>query len=368
MGTVAWRPLWGRTGIALGVFAVTAVLLGSSAGLSSPHGQAGAPPPTGLAPCEVKLQLPTPICHVFVVFLENQEEKVAYNATFEHYLATHYAFAADYHSILHYSFPNYLAATAGYKQNLVHPMGKKNLVDLINSRTPKLSWYSFEESMLYPCWRNGTSAYRVTHNPFVWYSDVYNNFTNCKFHDTTFTTWNTLVSKNTVPNYAFFAPNTTDDCWRFGLSLCDAWLHSWLTPYVNASWFANSAFIVTYDEGWTNDTTSSNGTVGGGHVYTVAVSPYACKGYVSTHPYNHYDLFTTTEWLLDLPSLGGIYQDNWTADPPMKDLFCFPNGTTQNTLPFGGGHAPGSSTISVVGPPALLVKARDELPIRGVAL
>ncbi|HEV2317075.1 MAG TPA: alkaline phosphatase family protein [Thermoplasmata archaeon] len=294
--------------------------------------------------CQKNLQLATPICHVFVLYLENQEADKVYNASYEHYLATHYAYAARYYSVEHYSFPNYVAATAGYVDNWVHPMAWKNIVTLLDNRTPQLHWTAFMQSMLYPCWRNGTAAYRVDHNPFVWYDNLYDNLTSCRFHDQPFTTWSNDLATGNLPNYGFFSPNTTNDCWRFGLFGCDRWLRSWLSPLVNDSSFANSVWFITYDEGWSNDTASTNGTVGGGHVYTAAVSPYACAGKTSIHPYDAYDLFTTTEWLLDLPRLGSPNQDNWTADPPMKDLFCFPVGSTGGTVP--GPSAPATLPVA----------------------
>jgi hypothetical protein len=324
---------------AAGIAVVAVVCLASFA--ISPGGRFVAQRSSAKLPaCETNLQLPTPICHVFVVFLENQEASKVYNASFEHYLATQYAYAARYYSVEHYSFPNYVAATAGYADNWIHPMAWQNLVTLFNQRTPHLSWFGFMQNMLYPCWRNGTAEYRVDHNPFVWYNNLYSNLTNCKFHDQSFNAWNADLTSGQIPNYALFAPNTTNDCWRWGLWGCDHWLRGWLSPLVNASFFANSVYFITYDEGWTNDTASSNGTVGGGHVYTAAVSPFACRGSVSYHPYNPYDLFTTTEWLLDLPQLGPPNQDNWSADPPMKDLFCFPSGSTGGTLPYSAGAIP----------------------------
>ncbi len=155
--------------------------------------------------------------------------------------------------------------------------------------------------------------------------------------------WGVAVQDKQIPNYAFFSPAPVDDCWKYGLTSCDKWLHGWLTPLINKSAvFSHSVFFITYDEGWVNDTQSSNGTAkGGGHVALLAVSPYACKGNTSQVPYNHYDLLTTTEWLLGLGNLPNPAQNNWTADPPMKDLFCFP--------PSNGSGAPAGGSPSIVG-------------------
>jgi hypothetical protein len=94
---------------------------------------------------------------------------------------------------------------------------------------------------------------------------------------------------------------------------------------LNQSFFNDSVFFITYDEGAFNSTLGANGTAGGGHVYTVAVSPYACTGFQSHYNYSHFNLLTTTEWLLGLNRTGT--NDSWSLHRPMTDLFCFPPGS-----------------------------------------
>ncbi|MCI4368504.1 MAG: alkaline phosphatase family protein, partial [Thermoplasmata archaeon] len=152
--------------------------------------------------------------------------------------------------------------------------------------------------------------------------------TRCDAHDLNFTSWNSSVSSGVLPNYAFIGPNATHSCWKkgFGVSICDAWLKSWLSPLVNDSFFNSSVFFITYDEGQFGSTLGANGSLGGGHVYFTAVSPYACPGYVSYYNYTAFNLLTTTEWLLGLGQLG--QNDSWVTHPPMTGLFCFPSNWT----------------------------------------
>ncbi|MCI4332331.1 MAG: alkaline phosphatase family protein [Thermoplasmata archaeon] len=270
------------------------------------------------------LNLTTPICHVFLVFLENRDEPfVMSHAPFERYLAHKYAFAGNFYSIEHYSFPAYTASTSGVANNYQHVMKLRNVVDLLNARSPNLTWDAFFQGMPYPCDQSAGHQYRAAHNPFVYYADIWGNQSYCQAHDVGFSKWNRDVARNQTPNYGFFSPNITNECWDSNIHVCDTFLRTWMSPLINDSFFQSSVFFVTYDEGSPGSTLGANGTTGGGHVYTAAVSPYACPGYNSTYNYTHYNLLTTTEWLLGLNGTGNP-NDSWTLHPPMKDLFCFP--------------------------------------------
>lgn len=316
-------------GVFLGALVAVALLLLSS--VAVPSGAASAS--SGVTASSTKggcgyLKLPTPICHVFVLYLENQNANYVLNhAPFQRYLAHTYAYASEYYSVEHYSFPNYLASTSGTVNNYLHLLNKRNLVDLIRNQTPTATWAAYLEDMPQSCDWNSTANYKAAHNAFVWYSDIRSNASRCRAHDLNFTGWDQALQNGSIPNYAFFGPNATHACWVKGtLKLCDAWLKGWLSPLINDSFFNRSVFFITYDEGAVNNTLGVNGTAGGGRVYMTAVSPYACKGFQSTYNYSHYDLLTTTEWLLNLSGRTG-YNDSWSQHPPMRDLFCFPSGS-----------------------------------------
>jgi hypothetical protein len=274
------------------------------------------------------VNLPTPICHVFVIFMENQNESwVMRHAPFQEYLAKTYAFAPDYYSVIHYSYPNYVAATSGTETNYLNLHNEKNVVDLIKKAPGNLTWMAYFEDMPHPCDNTTAAGYRVAHNPFVFYTDIRDNQSYCQARDVNFTSYYASAKAGTLPNYAFFGPNSTHSCWKPGSGerLCDAWLRTFVSPMINSTEFNHTVIFITYDEGLETDYSGINGSSGGGHVYTVAVSPYACHGYSSTTQYNHYNLLTTTEWLLGLGRTGT--NDSWTTHPPMKDLFCFGNST-----------------------------------------
>ncbi|MCI4321954.1 MAG: alkaline phosphatase family protein, partial [Thermoplasmata archaeon] len=218
----------------------------------------------------------------------------------------------------------YTAATSGVANNYQHVMKLHNVVDLLNAHSPALSWNAFMQGMPYACDQNHSAMYRAAHNPFVYYADIWGNQSYCQSHDLGFQAWSHDVAINQTPTYGFFSPNITNECWASNITVCDTFLRHWMSPLLNDSFFQSSVFFLTYDEGSSNSTLGA-GTKGGGHVYTAAISPYACAGYTSTYNYTHYNLLTTTEWLLGLNSTGNA-NDSWALHPPMKDLFCFPPG------------------------------------------
>lgn len=264
--------------------------------------------------------LPTPIRHVVVVFFENTEFNTTLTgAPFEKSLAAQYAYASQFYAVAHNSLPDYLAATSGVVKGPVTPLAVTNIGDLAKARN--LSWDGIMEGMPAPCDRqdNWSSGYDVAHDPFVWYSDIAHDPGRCDQRVLNLTAWNASLAQGTLPNYVFLTPDTFDDAHNGTLIQADAWLAN-LTGSLLAHprLFASTALFATYDEGTTN--AGFNGTTGG-HVYLALLSPYARLGYNSTHPYNTISLLTTAEWLLGLGRTG--HNDNWSVNPPMKDLFNF---------------------------------------------
>ncbi len=286
---------------------------------------------------------PTPIRHVLVVFFENEEESsVLAQGPFEKYLTVRYASAGQFYSVMHYSLPNYLAATSGYTSNLFKPVNVTNVGRLASDLGE--SWSAYMESMPYSCDPSSSGTYDVYHSPFVMYDEVLEPASYCDRHVVNFSAWNAAVSTARLPNYGLVIPNDNDDGHNTNISTADAWLHAWFSPLRNSTEFRTTAVFVVYDEGAYNDTAGKDNTTGGGHIYLALASPYARSGYISQVPYNTFDLLTTTEWLLGLGRTGE--HDSWSANPPMEDLFSFgPAWGTPGSgpLPLGSptGGAPG---------------------------
>ncbi|HEV2317762.1 MAG TPA: alkaline phosphatase family protein [Thermoplasmata archaeon] len=290
---------------------------------------------------------PTPIRHVFVVMLENAARStVVASGPFEDYLAQKYASAGKFYATCHPSAPNYLAITSGAPwqcgSDAYTTYRTENLGDL--AQRAGLSWAGFEESMPIPCDTNNTYPYAVKHNPLVYYADVVGNTSECRAHDVPFTNWTADVTSGAIPNFALFTPNLTDDGHDTNVTFADRWLHGWLTPLVNDSFFQSSVFFIVYDESASSDGSGFNGT-SGGHVYLSAVSPFARAGYNLTSSVGDYDLLTTCEWLLGLGSTG--QNDSWNAWPPMRSLFSFTNTTSPLTLVAAANPSSGTVPLTV---------------------
>jgi hypothetical protein len=281
---------------------------------------------------------PTPIQHVIVIMMENQEETaVERYGAFEASLAGNYSSDSQFFSVRHASLHDYLAATSGadaYRANLTIP----NVGDL--AEQAGLTWATFQESMPAPCGITGlgenSTSYNFEHNPFLYYQDVAGNRSRCVAHDLPLTQWYADVNASDIPNYSWITPNNTDDDHTFSPSCTteranatiaeiecgDAWLRRFLTPVIqDPAVFAHTVIFITYDEALDSDH-APYGT-GGGHIYLAAVSPYSRPGYVSTIPADTYNILTTTEWLLGLAHTGTNQNDNWSLYPPMMDLFNF---------------------------------------------
>jgi hypothetical protein len=273
---------------------------------------------------------PTPIRHVFVIYFENQEYNTTFaNGPYEASLARTYANASQYYSYGHYSLPNYLAATSGLWTNSFQVTRAMNIAHLATSAG--LTWKQYSESIPYPCDPTSNGTYDIYHSPFMMYSYVASNPARCDRDVVGLSNFTTALDDHAAPNYALIVPNNTDDDHDTNVSVGDAWLQQWLSPILKMPAFKTSVFFITYDEGTTDWGVKGNNT-GGGHLYFVAVSPYANKGYSSPTKYTDFNLLTTTEWLLGLGHTG--MNDNWSQYPPMTDLFNF-SGAGSANVPAG---------------------------------
>jgi phosphoesterase family protein len=283
------------------------------------HGPSGVPPGGSS-------YFPTPIRHVVTILLENEEASSVFTAgPYETYLAHHYTYTAQDYAVTHPSEPNYLALTGGSVFNrsgtdAYTVIPNESIADLLEVRGE--SWGEFAQSMPTPCDANDSYPYAVRHNPFVFYQDIVGNASRCDAHVVNFSAWNADVASGHIPNYAFITPNVLNDGHDTSVSYADAWLASWLPPLLTQPFASSTLFIVTYDEGATDLGYSvGNTTLGGGNVFTVLVSPYTLNGGFYAAPVSHYNLLTTTEWLLGLGSLGT--NDSVITFPPMVTAFHF---------------------------------------------
>ncbi len=322
-------------GLALIALAIVAVLL-SAAAVPSGYtvGQAtGAPRPgaTTTGPSRSgdaanTTGFPTPIRHVVVIPFENADiSTVLQDGPFFRYLAEHYAVASNYYAICHPSAPNYLALTSGKTWQCgsdgYQVYNSTNIGILLQSAG--LSWAAYMDSMPIACDTNNAYPYMVKHDPFVYYQDIVGNTSLCDTHVLPLSAWNETVANGTIPNFSFITPNMLNDGHDTSVSYADHWLRGFLGPDLNATWMNDTVIFITFDEGYlpggAPDDSGYNGTAGG-HVYFAAISPFVPTNSTYLPDASHYNLLSTIEWLLGLPSTG---HNDSAAFPAMKSLFDF---------------------------------------------
>jgi len=285
----------------------------------------------------------TPIHHVIVLFMEDQNvsDVLAYGP-FERYLAQHYAFASNYNGNTSDSLKNYRIAMSGPDYTAANTTTVPAQIVSAGG-----TWGAYMESMPLPCDEQNDSAvgYSIDHDPFVHYTGIISNLSYCDSHVQALnvTSWNEALASDSLPNYVWVTPNTTDDdhecsggdnnsdapsCIPHG----DAWLKNFLSPFINSTSFSDSVVFLTYDY---NRIEHSNRPA---LIYMAAISRYAHFDYTSETFYTHFDLLTTTEWFFYLP-----YLDGSTLHPPLLDLFDFgASYTVRGTVMANGSAASGA--------------------------
>jgi Phosphoesterase family len=285
----------------------------------------------------------TPIQHVVVIELENQEmpQLIEQSAEFN-YLASTYGNATHFYPECHGSMPNLLTMTSGRLftcGNGTIPISNyTNLPDLLTGAGD--SWGAYFESMPIPCDKSNDGSYMVQHNPFLLYHDIEANATRCDTHILNSASFNASLTAGNLPNVSWYVPNRFDDCDYSTLPYCSTWLQGFLggimksTNQTERSLVAHTAFIITFDEGttdlgysvggivnpWCQNQTGTPLTTCGGHSFFVVVSPYSL-GTAYTGDATDCNVASTIEWLFGLRSDGGY--DGTPNFPPMASLFTF---------------------------------------------
>ncbi len=206
----------------------------------------------------------------------------------------------------------------------------------------------------------GDNTYYVRHNPFPYYSDVYNNQTQAD-NIVPFSEFATDVAAKNLPMLTYVAPDGCDDahdCPSYPGHIdltADTWLQTnVIGPLTNPSGYGptfndGDLLIVTFDES-RNDNRN-----GGGQIFIAMVSPkYSKMAYVSNISYGEGALACT---LLQGLGLSAVYGDACSTSPPtqyataaMSDFFVetqsFSLAANPNTLSIAQGNS-GTSTITV---------------------
>ncbi len=344
-----------RIGIGLGLMVLAAVVVLLGPGLApASSGPAG----FGFAPEESAF--PTPVQHVFLIMMENEQTDLIYGKQpFQTYLANTYAWGGDankdpghvgYYAVCHPSAPNYLALTSGQPLQCgsdgYKSYSANNVFNVMDEH--RVSWIGYAEGAPHNCDTSDNTAtdYLQRHDPIHYYSDLGGSASGsvCETHDVAIANLIKDYPYSTVPPaFTYIAPNDIDDGHSSSATTGDNWLKSFVSKLVNTTWFSSSVIFITYDEAYTsagsdNTTgyTAGGTTLTGGPVYVVSVSKFSKGiGTVDAVDDSHYNLLSTIEWLLGLPATGTGH-DGTSSFPAMKGLLSFSSKKPPTTYELSG--------------------------------
>lgn len=293
---------------------------------------------------------------VVTIVMENNGINATYgssckgNCSYITQLANTYSLADNYSAIGHPSLPNYLALAGGgnydrypfdtdcYPENLTSGcyVTNANIIDSVTGSGR--SWRVYAEDYKGGCSLGAASKYYTnTHNPFVYFTDIYHNSTRCgRIVDADPGSSGFLalptqlfsdLNSSVAPNYIWLIPNLCND----GHSLCQPLNNtvsqsnlylSQVVPRILASTLfktQKAALFITWDEG---DNRANA-------VTTIWAGPIVNGSFKSHTSYNHYSAIKTIELAWNLPTLS-TYD---AAAMPMTEFF----SSAQSSSLGGGG-------------------------------
>lgn len=320
-----------RRGLGVTMLAGAAVWLGAAAPIAAGGTASGAPS------ARQESRVPN-LSHVFTIVLENTGNDAVVSPAgqaampYLTSLRSRGVTLDQMYGVGHVSLTNYIAMTSGnaptpltradcLQYNCIYTSSDgTHIGDQLESTGH--TWKAYLESMPAPCTHPTPSGsfdpyqvgYATRHNPFMYYQNVVGTDltakpVRCVEHDVPFTQLATDLAAHALPNYALIVPDTCNDAHdggaKCGLSAADKWLRTNLPPILQSDAYRDDgAVVITFDESDFGDSTGCCGAVpGGGHIFTLVLSPHVTPGADSAVPYNHYSLLRTVEEAFGLPCL-----------------------------------------------------------------
>jgi acid phosphatase len=245
--------------------------------------------------------------HVYVIVFENKEYSSIVGSSSAPYinsLISQYGLSTNFTAERHPSEPNYIALTSGGTQGVtddgVYNLGVANLFDQVTASGR--TWKAYQQGNPGNCFTGSSSSavvdgvgksgsYVRKHNPAISYTSVSGNKAACA------NITNLAAFDPAAANFEFITPNMINDMHDGTVADGDNFLKAFLPKITSSPAFANSVVYVTFDEGTTN-------VSGGGHIFTLAITPNMTPGYKAAGAYTHYSMLRTIEQAWGLPSLG----------------------------------------------------------------
>jgi acid phosphatase len=219
----------------------------------------------------------------------------------------------NYYAVTHPSEPNYCAAAGGDYFGMDNddfhtiPANVSTVVDMLDSKG--ISWAAYQEDLPYAGFlgfnfsnqKTFANDYVRKHNPLALFQSITNNDTRLSLIKN-FTTFQSDVAAQTLPQWAFITPNMTNDGHDTNVTFAASWESRFLAPLLNNTDFMNGTLLMlTYDEDETY--TKHN------NIFTILIGgpgviPDDLKGTTDSTFYNHYSTLSTVSLNWGLPSLG----------------------------------------------------------------
>jgi len=279
------------------------------------------PPASAISATQATQTVLSPVSNVqgkafqrfYQIWLENTDYSDAAGDSTQKSLASLGITLTNYYAVTHPSEPNYCAAVAGdyFGMDNDHflqiPANISTVVDLLD--TKGISWAEYQEALPYAGFEGFNysnqetfnNSYVRKHNPLILFESVTKNDTRLALIKN-FTSFKADVDSKTLPQWAFFTPNMTDDGHDTNLSFASTWEKGFLQPLLNDSYFMNGTLLLlTFDENenYKLPNKAFSILIGG-----PGVIPDSLKGTTDDTFYTHYSTISTVSVNWDLPSLG----------------------------------------------------------------
>lgn len=246
---------------------------------------------------------PPSIRHVIVVVLENEDATRAETQPYLHELASRGAVLRNYHALTHPSQPNYIAMVAGsafdVRTDGAVVLDARHIGNLLEDKG--LTWKTYAEGYPGGCFLGRTAGwmffgqYVQRHVPFLSFKNVRTDPERCA-RVVPASVLDDDVANGTLPNFALYVPNDSNNGHDTGIGKADRWLRQRFEPLLRDPKFADGTLLViTFDEG---------SDAGPNIVYTILVGAGVRPGAVSNAWYDHYSLLRTIEDIFKLGTLG----------------------------------------------------------------
>ena len=241
--------------------------------------------------------------HVVLIVFENEDygsvigarEAPTFNA-----LARRYALLTRSYGVSHPSLPNYLALVGGSTFGIRSDcttcfVSGRSLADTLAAAG--LSWASYEEGL--PSAGSEvpySGRYALKHSPFLYFRSVRSSPAR-RADVVPLTRFAPDLRAGRLPAVSLVVPDLCHSMHDCSVATGDRWLREFLRPLLASPELAQSAVIVTFDEGSTD-------ARGGGHVATLVLGPLVRSGARSGQIVRHYGVLRTIEDGLGLAHLG----------------------------------------------------------------